>query len=669
MTAGSAADGEDPTLVWLDALASESCTTKAFLRAMRERFGESADANWEVLSLLDQYYRRGKLKREIFQSLKTQLQESALSAEAGRPAAARPSRADDDAPTAPPSVTAAVSARPFVSPAGPAATRPAPASPRVASAGILRPQIKAAKPRSAAREVAVGDKLRSRYRVVRVLGRGGMGTVFEAADEYRLDLLPTGQRIAIKVLHSAVAEREELLCELQREFQHLQSLSHPHIVRVHEFDRDGDAAFFTMELLSGALLSGVLNARNLVALPRAQALAVIRDVGAALSHAHSRGVVHGDVNPQNIFITEEGELRVLDFGAAHSMRRTGWNAENESPLNVPVATPGYASCQLLEGQRPDARDDVFAFACVVYLLLSGKHPFPGSTALEARSKRVRARRPNRLTGSQWRVLREGLNWDRARRPSDLHNWLDRLNLQGAALRLPLLSHLMTGAVQRSNRAWPAAAAALLLALLAAGGYWAATNHGSVATIVAGWHLPGSSDNTPTHLPSAVPEPAPPPQPPAKSAPPAAANETVAPSPPPAALPAGAAAPFGGEKPASAHAVNLGQVRIELAADTVDVLANEKSAHVTVQRRGNLRGAASFTWWTESGTAKPGVDFVPVMPHAQAIDAGSNGVTLDIPISNARRLAPKSFYVVIDQMEGGAALGSRTLTMVTIQPPE
>src|SRR6202035_1794238 len=142
------------------------------------------------------------------------------------------------------------------------------------------------------REVAIGDLLRDRYRVRGILGQGGMGTVFEAIDEYRLDLPTSGQRIAIKVLHTEVTHREELLAELQREFQHLQLLSHPNIVRVHEFDRDGDVAFFTMELLSGALLSHVLQTRNAVALPRPYAWAVIRDVGAALSHAHSRGVIH-----------------------------------------------------------------------------------------------------------------------------------------------------------------------------------------------------------------------------------------------------------------------------------------------------------------------------------------------------------------------------------------
>lgn len=109
--------------------------------------------------------------------------------------------------------------------------------------------------------------------------------------------------------------------------------------------------------------------------------------------------------------------------------------------------------------------------------------------------------------------------------------------------------------------------------------------------------------------------------------------------------------------------------MELAADTVDVLATERSAQVAVHRSGSLRGPASFTWWTESGTAKPGVDFVPVMPRTGVIDDGSNGVTLDIGITEISRHQSKSFYVVIDQAESGAALGARTLTMVTIQPAD
>jgi serine/threonine protein kinase len=681
--------GEGSTIAWLEALSSGRCTAQAFLAAVRERFRENVDGNWEVLSLLDQYYRRGKIKPEIFQTLKSHLEDSVLGGEADAPSAGRAPPRMVTAPAAapPPLVTSAArpavssvvtsAARPVTSAAAPVVTSaasPAVSSP-AASPPAIAPSTKAPrKPSLPAPEIAIGDVLRSRYRVIRVLGRGGMGTVFEAADEYRLDLLPTGQRIALKVLHTAVTEREELLCELQREFQHLQSLSHPHIVRVHEFDRDGDTAFFTMELLNGALLSRVLNARHSAALPRSHALAIIRDTGAALAHAHSRGVVHGDVNPQNIFFTNEGELRVLDFGAAHSMRRTGWSADDASSLGPPVATLGYASCQLLEGQRPDARDDVFAFACVIYLLLSGKHPFPGSGAIEAREKRIRARRPSGLSGSQWRVLREGLRWDRARRPSDVQNWLDRLSLHGAVSHLPPLPQLITSPPARSNKAWLSAAAILWLALLAAGGYWIATNYDSLVRAVAEWHIPGSPEASIADAPPAAVAT------PVLSAPAAASAQSAAPNPtptptPPAATASNAAsavavaAPPSGETPAPAHAVSVWQARVELAADTVDVLATERSAQVVVHRTGSLRGAASFTWWTESGTAKPGVDFIPVMPRTGIIEDGSNGVTLAIDISAISRRQSKSFYVVIDQAESGAALGPRTLTMVTIQPED
>ena len=137
------------------------------------------------------------------------------------------------------------------------------------------------------REVVVGDVLRGRYEIKNVLGLGGTGTVFEAIDRYRLDLPESGQRVAIKVLHSGTAGQAAVLTDLRREFQLLQSLSHPNIVRAHEYDRDGDTAFFTMEYLSGLSLESVLSAHREVVLGRAHALMIIRDVAAALEHAHT----------------------------------------------------------------------------------------------------------------------------------------------------------------------------------------------------------------------------------------------------------------------------------------------------------------------------------------------------------------------------------------------
>jgi hypothetical protein len=141
------------------------------------------------------------------------------------------------------------------------------------------------------------------------------------------------------------------------------------------------------------------------------------------------------------------------------------------------------------------------------------------------------------------------------------------------------------------------------------------------------------------------------------------------APPPAATSKPRPAPIAGEPAggASAHAANAGSARIELAADTVDVQAPDTSASVVVRRKGNLHGVANFTWWTESGTAKPGQDFGPVTPRMGQIEDGSASVVLTISVSGAPRTKPKSFYVVIDQTDSGPALGGRTLTMVTLQP--
>ena len=604
---------------------------------MRDQFQGAGDEGWEVLSLLDQYYRRGKIKAELFHTLKSRLEGAALGGDKHAAAKVRPH--------APTTVTA----------------------PAAASIKKVSPNS-----RSAVREVAIGDVLRDRYRIRGILGAGGMGTVFEAIDGYRLDLLSGGQLLAVKVLHTAVTQRKELLSELQSEFQHLQLLSHPNIVRVHEFDRDGDVAFFTMELLSGALLSRLLSARDGNPLPRPYALAVMRDTGAALSHAHSRGVVHGDINPQNIFITNDGELRVLDFGASHKFLRVGWTAGNEWSQRDAVATPGYASCQLLEGQPPDARDDLFAFACVTYVLLSGQHPFSRRTAIEARAQRWRPPRPPGLTGQQWRVLREGLRWERDQRPSDIQKWLERFEFPSAVPRLPSLLVLMSAPLPRKRRVKLAAAAITMFALLASGGYWAVTDYDSLARHVTGWSGQARSALEGFGALPAVPAPAPASGPVVTHPipPPAVTRAAPIPAlPPTPSLSAHAAAvtrPSSGET--SVRAGNAGPIRVEMAEDTIDVQATESTARVTVRRRGNLHDGATFTWWTESGTAKPGRDFAPVMPRVEKFENGSSSVSLSIPISGTPRSQAKSFYVVIDRTESGAALGARTLTMVTILPP-
>jgi serine/threonine protein kinase len=777
---------------WLDALATGACDEQAFLNAVQKLARKSAEAGWDSLSLVDQYYRRGRLAPELFNSLRARLG-SQLVGQSEDPEMSVPLPQRDEnpteeysVPTAPPprsqpATTVKLQSqapRPAPSAAPPAESRapspdagsqpverakPSPPSARppdrpkvvaettpvqVESWTPSEPQgrgrdlpltlpnanARDSKRRVNRRDIGVGDLLRGRYQIKSILGKGGTGMVFEAVDLYRIDMPDAGQRVALKVLHTQVSDRSDLMSELQREFQLLQSLSHPNIVRVHDYDRDGELAFLTMEYLRGLSLFGLMSARNHAPLVRAYSFAIIRDVGAALTHAHSKGVVHGDLNPGNIFITNEGDVRVLDFGAAHSPSEGPVVSPSESE-GMPIATPRYASVQVLEGKRPDVRDDIYALACIAYLLLSGKHPFGERTALAAQAEKQKPARPSGLTHKEWQALKTGLAFDRERRPSNVEEWLHSFEWRKAAGRLPVLLALVRVSPQkRRSSLWPAlgVAAAVLIAV----GLWirpgsnkavppqaSAPESEQAASSVpesqqqSGETAPAersassptrpapavqaeaqtpstTAPGTPSHAlptPRAVEAPG---APASSAAPPAASIR--APSPPPAAsTTAGTAAsapltetappprrasttPAANNEVANAAAgasdAAEGSVpirsRIELAADTIDVPITDPAARVIVRRKGSLHGEVTFTWWTESGTAKPGQDFMAVAPHPEIIEDGKNAVSLFIPVvGDSTRRQPKSFYVVINDPSPGVALGARTLTMVTIPPSD
>ena len=163
--------------------------------------------------------------------------------------------------------------------------------------------------------MAVGDVLRDRYVLQERLGAGGKGTVFKALDRFRATLPETHQYVALKILHAGGDCSEQTLADLRLEFHCSQILSHRNIVNVYELDCDGDVIFFTMELLDGEPLSKVIERFRPATMRKSQAWQLIRQLGAGLAHAHERGVVHRDLKPRNIFVTREGELRILDFGA------------------------------------------------------------------------------------------------------------------------------------------------------------------------------------------------------------------------------------------------------------------------------------------------------------------------------------------------------------------
>jgi serine/threonine protein kinase len=272
--------------------------------------------------------------------------------------------------------------------------------------------------------------LRDRYVIEARLGTGGMGTVYKALDKFRSDLAETNRHVAIKILNDDITTRPEVFAKLRREFYCAQSLSHRNIVRVYELDRDGDLAFFTMEFLEGEQLSRIIERFAPGTVTRSYAWRVVREVGAALTHAHARDVVHADLKPQNVLITLSGDVRLLDFGTSSPNVRS-----HPGPDMVPAAlrygptalTPAYACCELLEGRQPDPRDDLFAFACLTYELLTGEHPFGQRRSTEARDQGISPKRPDNIGEQQWKTLSLGLAFARADRSMAVRDWVLAIN--------------------------------------------------------------------------------------------------------------------------------------------------------------------------------------------------------------------------------------------------
>jgi serine/threonine protein kinase len=661
-------------------LASGQCDHITFLNAMKERLRYEPDENWEVLSLLDQYYRRGKIPLDVFRAIKNGFAEYILGPQVVTPTLHTVAAAAPVATAAP--VAAAAPAAIPAHPTAPALA-PAPTYTGVPSgSSMAATATKAAKAQAvSAREVRVGDVLRDRYRVEAIVARGGSGIVLEVSDANRLNLPPIGKRLAVKVPPTP-DPRGNFHSQLRHEFHQLQHLSHPNIVRVFDFDRDAGLSFFTMEMLHGVHLTQIIEANNGRALPRAHALAIIRDLGSAIAYAHGRGVAHGDVNPQNVFITSAGEVRLLGFGAAHKLSAAVPTPEFER-ATASSDTHRYASCEVFEGNRPDAQDDIYSLSCVAYLLLKGKHPYAGSTSIEARAGHLRPRRPAGLSYRQWRMLRAGLRTDAKKRPGTAQEWIDAMELGAAAQRVPPANELLEAPGEKPRRFHMFAAAAAIAALIGVG-YWFSISSDSPAfpppasqPAAENWAQPPSAPaanahpaNAPATSAPAISEPsigAPPPMAiTSQLAPPAPATIAVAkPAPPgPAAnaVPAAAAA-------ATESRAASGPARIEMVSDTLDVLPTDTAVHVTVRRKGNLHGVASFTWWTESGTAKPGTDFSPVLPHVQQMQDGESGAVLTVPLLSTLRAQPKGFYVGIESGEGGAQIGARALTQVTLPPTD
>lgn len=275
--------------------------------------------------------------------------------------------------------------------------------------------------------------IKSRFVLEKLLGSGGMGSVYKARDLRKVEARDRNPYVAIKVLNEDFQKHPDAFISLQREARKSQNLAHPNIVTVYDFDRDGDIVFMTMEYLEGEPLDKRLKtSRNagIVGLPDEQALSLTRGMCAALSRAHRENIVHSDFKPGNVFVTNKGDAKVFDFGIARAVARSerhGQASEGDKTVfdagDLGALTPAYASLEMLQGEEPDPRDDLYALAVVVYQLYAGKHPFDRLPADQAAQKKLKPVKPDRLSAQQWKAVRHGLAFKRSDRTADVETFL------------------------------------------------------------------------------------------------------------------------------------------------------------------------------------------------------------------------------------------------------
>ena len=213
----------------------------------------------------------------------------------------------------------------------------------------------------------IGKILDNRYEILERIGTGGMAVVYKAKCHY------LNRLVAIKILKSDLAQDEDFRRRFNAESQAVAQLSHPNIVSVYDVSKGGDVEYIVMELIDGITLKQYMEKRG--QLSWRESLHFITQIMRALSHAHSRGIVHRDIKPQNIMVLRDGSVKVADFGIA-CLENSAQTLTQEALGSVHYISPEQA-----RGDRADARSDIYSSGVVLYEMLTSRLPFEGESAV------------------------------------------------------------------------------------------------------------------------------------------------------------------------------------------------------------------------------------------------------------------------------------------------
>ncbi|MDM8348538.1 serine/threonine-protein kinase [Pseudomonas sp. sp1636] len=261
------------------------------------------------------------------------------------------------------------------------------------------------------------EVLGGRYRIERLLGVGGMGAVYRARDLLREQFGDPEPYVALKTLSDDFAEYPDANALLYSEFALTARLTHPHVVRLFGFEVDvpSQRAFLILELLKGLTLDQLLGERP-DGVPWSELQEITIALLDALSYSHSLGVLHGDLKPSNVMLAADG-LRLFDYGLGQPVEGLLPGLPRLCRNRFTAWTPRYAALELLDGGPLTAAADVYALACVLYELASGRHPFRRLSAKQAKAMELdrQLQRPEQLPAHYWPALRTALAFDEAQR--------------------------------------------------------------------------------------------------------------------------------------------------------------------------------------------------------------------------------------------------------------
>ena len=215
----------------------------------------------------------------------------------------------------------------------------------------------------------IGKRLDGRYSIESLVGVGGMANVYRGTD------VKTGNQIAVKVLKDEFLDNEELVRRFKNESKAISILSHPNIVKVYDVSVTDKLQYIVMEYVDGITLKEYLKQRG-GALTWKETVHFATQILSALQHAHSKGIIHRDVKPQNIMLLADGSIKMMDFGIARFSR-----AQSQTVSDKAIGSVHYISPEQAKGERTDARTDIYSVGVMLYEMLSGRLPFDGDGAV------------------------------------------------------------------------------------------------------------------------------------------------------------------------------------------------------------------------------------------------------------------------------------------------